>query len=500
MSNINTYIAIDLKSFYASVECASRNLNPLTTNLVVADKERTEKTICLAISPSLKKYGLPGRARLFEVIQKVKLINLERKKIAGFFTGKSSDDNELAKNPNLELDFIIAVPRMATYIKYSADIYDIYLKYIAPEDIHVYSIDEVFIDATKYLNVYKMTPEELTRKIIQDILKETGITATAGIGTNMYLAKVAMDIVAKHQPADVNGVRIAILDEMSYRKLLWTHEPLTDFWRVGRGYAKTLQEIGLYTMGDIAKASINNEDILYSLFGKNAELLIDHAWGIEPTTMEAIKKYQPSNHSIGSGQVLHEAYTSDKAEIIVKEMADSLALDLIEKKLVTNQLVISIGYDIENLKNKSISVNYDGEIKTDFFGRKVPKSVNGIAHINRYTSSSRIITKEVLKVYKKISNPNLLIKRLTLVACSVLPEGQTPKDASIVQLDIFNDYSNLDEKVLNEEKELSKEKKAQEAILKIKQKYGKNAIIKGMDLEEGATTIDRNNQIGGHKA
>ncbi len=500
MSESHIYVAIDLKSFYASVECVARNLDPLTTNLVVADKERTEKTICLAISPSLKKYGLPGRARLFEVIQKIKVVNLERKKKVGKFIGKSFNDNELARNPNLEIDYIVAVPRMATYIKYSAKIYDIYLKYIAPEDIHVYSIDEVFIDITKYLNIYKKTPKELTKLMIRDIFKETGVTATAGIGSNLYLAKVAMDIVAKHQDADEYGVRIAELDERGYRKLLWAHEPLTDFWRVGRGYAKTLNDIGLYTMGDIARASLNNEDILYQLFGKNAELLIDHAWGYEPTTIEAIKKYQPSNHSIGSGQVLHQAYTYEKAEIIVKEMIDSLVLDLIEKKLVTNQLALTIGYDIENLKNSFLALNYSGEITTDYLGRQIPKSAHGNVHLNKYTSSKQIITKEVIAVYKKIVNPRLLIKRINLVACSVIKEEESAKIKTTLQLDIFTNYDNLNEQNLAEIKQLEKEKKAQEAIIKIKKKYGKNAVMKGMDLEEGATTISRNNQIGGHKA
>lgn len=499
MNDMYTYIAIDLKSFYASVECVYRKLDPLTTNLVVADLERTEKTICLAVSPSLKKYGLPGRARLFEVIQKVKEVNNERKKVVGAFTGKSYNSVELDSNPNLEIDYIVATPRMASYIKYSAIIYDIYLKYIAPEDIHVYSIDEVFIDATKYLKMYQLTAKELAMKMIKAVLKETGVTATAGIGPNMFLAKVAMDIVAKHLPADEYGVRIATLDEMSYRKLLWAHEPLTDFWRVGKGYAKTLNDIGLYTMGDIAKTSIKDEDILYRLFGKNAELLIDHAWGYEPTTMEAIKTYQPSNHSIGTGQVLHSPYTFEKAELVLKEMVDNLVLDLIDKKLVTNQLVIVIGYDIDNLSNPSIASKYNGEIKQDYLGRLIPKPAHAIVNLARFTSSVRIIMKRVLEEYHRVVDPRLLIRRINIAAGTITSEKDINKQ-NIVQLDLFSNYDNIDEENETQKVQLEKEKRAQEAILNIKKKYGKNSVMKGMDLEEGATTIDRNNQIGGHRA
>lgn len=500
MSNKHIYMAIDLKSFYASVECVARNLDPLVTNLVVADSARTEKTICLAVSPSLKKYGIGGRARLFEVVQKVKEANYQRKKNINAFSGKSYNEIELINNPSLEIDYIVAVPRMATYIKYSAKIYDIYLKYIAPEDIHVYSIDEVFIDVTRYLNMYNLTPKELAKTMIKDILNETGITATVGIGTNLFLAKVAMDIVAKHQPADEFGVRIAELDEMSYRQLLWTHEPLTDFWRIGKGYMKTLNQIGLYTMGDIAKASLNSEDILYDIFGKNAELIIDHAWGYEPTTIEAIKKYQPSNHSIGSGQVLSCAYSADQAKIVVKEMVDSLTLDLVDKKLCTNQIALTIGYDIENLNNESIKSLYTGEISTDYLGRKIPKHAHGTITFDRYTSSTKNIMREVLSLYDKIINTNLLIKRINLTACSVIPENEITNHQKALQLDLFTNYDNYDEESEKSERELAKEKRTQEAILKIKKKYGKNSIIKGMDIQDGATAIDRNNQIGGHKA
>ncbi|WP_312832970.1 Y-family DNA polymerase [Sedimentibacter saalensis] len=503
-----TYIAIDLKSFYASVECMERELNPLTTNLVVADASRTEKTICLAVSPSLKAYGIPGRARLFEVVQKVKEVNAERlRKAPGrTFTGASFNDAELKFSPDMALDYIAATPRMALYIEYSTQIYNIYLKYIAPEDIHVYSIDEVFIDATDYLITYNLSAHELATKMILDVLKTTGITATAGIGTNLYLCKVAMDIRAKHIPANEKGVKIAELDEMSYRRLLWSHQPLTDFWRVGRGYAKKLEEQGLFTMGDIARCSLGkpndyySEDLLYKLFGINAELLIDHAWGWEPCTIAHIKAYKPSTNSIGSGQVLHSAYTFDKAKLIVREMTDLLVLDLVDKKLVTDQLVLTVGYDIENLSNPVKEKSYKGIITTDYYGRVVPKSAHGSANLGRQTSSSKLILDAVTELFERIVDKNLLIRRVNITANHVVDEAAVQKTDNNEQLDLFTDYETEQANKAYEEAELAREKKMQKAILQIKKKYGKNAILKGMNLEEGATTMERNEQIGGHKA
>ncbi|MGI5825538.1 MAG: DNA methylase [Bacillota bacterium] len=502
------YIAIDLKSFYASVECIERGLDPLTTNLVVADESRTEKTICLAVSPSLKSYGIPGRPRLFEVVQKVKEINDERLKNAPgrAFTGSSANDIEVKANPGIALNYIIAPPRMAHYIEYSTRIYNVYLKYIAPEDIHVYSIDEVFMDVTKYLKAYNMTARELVAKIILDVLETTGITATAGIGTNLYLAKVAMDIRAKHIPVDENGVRIAELDEMSYRRLLWSHRPLKDFWRVGKGYAKKLEEHGLYTMGDIARCSIGkptdfyNEDLLYKLFGINAELLIDHAWGWEPCTIADIKAYKPSSNSICSGQVLQEPYTFEKAKLAVREMADLMVLDLVDKRLVTDQIILTVGYDIQNLTDPEIKKLYRGPVTTDHYGRSVPKSARGTANLGGHTSSTKKILDAVTDLYERIVNKNLLVRRINLTANHVVSEDTVQKQANFEQLDLFTDYSAEQMKKEQEEAELAREKRIQEAMLKIKKKYGKNAILKGMNLEEGATALDRNRMIGGHKA
>ena len=498
------YIAIDLKSFYASQECIARGLDPLTTNLVVADASRTEKTICLAVSPSLKSYGISGRARLFEVVQKVKEINaIRRERAPGRkFTGASCQDPELKANPSLELDYIAAPPRMSHYMECSTKIYNIYLKYVAPEDIHVYSIDEVFIDATPYLRTYGLTAPELARKMIEDVLATTGITATAGIGTNLYLAKVAMDVVAKHVEPDENGVRIASLDEMSYRRQLWDHQPLTDFWRVGRGYAKKLQKHGLHTMGDIARCSLgkegefHNEKLLYKLFGVNAELLIDHAWGWEPCTIADIKAYKPESNSVGSGQVLHCAYEAEKAKLVVREMTDLLVLDLVEKGLVTNQMVLTIGYDIENLTDPVRRNAYRGEITTDHYGRKIPKHAHGTANLGRRTSSTRLITDAVMDLFDRIVDPNLLVRRMNLVACNVLPEQAVRQELSFQQLDLFADTKKQEE----EEAQLEREKRRQQAVLSIRKKFGKNAILKGMNYEEGATTRDRNGQIGGHKA
>ena len=503
-----TYIAIDLKSFYASVECKERNRDPLTTNLVVADKSRTEKTICLAVSPSLKKYGLSGRARLFEVIQKVNAANNIRKLKAPnhVFSGSSDDSTELQKNPSLKIDYIIAPPRMARYMEYSTKIYNIYLKYIAPEDIHIYSIDEVFIDVTHYLSTYNMTARELAMTMIQDILDTTGITATAGIGTNMYLCKIAMDIVAKHIEPDKNGVRIAELDEMSYRRLLWNHKPLTDFWRVGRGYSKKLEKIGLYTMGDIARCSIGkstdyyNEELLYKLFGINAELLIDHAWGYEPCTMEDVKAYKPETNSISSGQVLHCPYEFDKARLVVKEMIDLMALDLVDKGLVTNQIVLTIGYDIENMTDKNRSQSYKGTVTTNYYGKKVPKPAHGTTNLPKQTSSTTLITNAVMELYDKIVNKKLLIRRINIVANKLVDEHSVKNANKYEQLDLFTDYEILKKQREKENAESEREKRMQNTILDIKKKFGKNAILKGMNLQEGATAKDRNNQIGGHKA
>lgn len=490
------YIAIDLKSFYASVECNERGLNPLTTNLVVADSSRTEKTICLAVSPSLKKYGIPGRARLFEVVQKVKEVNIERMRTAPnhTFTGASYDEIALNKNRDLELTYIVAPPRMGYYMKYSTDIYNIYLKWFSTEDIYVYSIDEVFIDVTKYLETYKMKPRELVTKVIQDVYNTTGITATAGIGTNLYLCKVAMDIVAKHTEPNENGVRIAGLDEITYRKLLWEHRPLTDFWRVGKGYATKLEKNRIFTMGDVARISIKNEELLYKLFGINAELLIDHAWGYEPVTLDEIKAYKPKTNSISSGQVLHCPYNYEDTKLIVKEMTELLTLDLVAKNLVTNQMVLTIGYDVENLTNFYLKNLYKGEVTTDRYGRKVPKHAHGTINLNHKTSSTKIITKAVMELYERIMNKNLLVRRIYVVANNVIDEETARKEEIYEQIDLFEDYKKKEE----ENKIEKKEKNLQKAMIDIKNKYGKNAIIKGMNLQDAGTTIDRNQQIGGH--
>lgn len=501
-----TYIAIDLKSFYASVECVERGLDPLTTNLVVADGSRTDKTICLAVSPSLKSYGVPGRPRLFEVKQKVKDINYDRRKINHYknFTGSSYSDIDLKNDISLQLDYITAVPRMAYYIEYSTRIYSVYLKYIAPEDIHVYSIDEVFMDVTSYLKTYNMNARELAMTIIKDVLKTTGITATAGIGTNLYLAKVAMDIVAKKMPADKYGVRIAELDEKSYRKQLWTHTPITDFWRVGGGYARRLENVGLYTMGDIAMCSLgkaheyHNEDLLYKIFGVNAELLIDHAWGYEPCTIKDIKSYKPENNSVGSGQVLHKPYSNEKAKLVVKEMMELLSLDLVSKRLVTNQVVLTIGYDRENIGNQSI--HYNGEITSDHYGRATPKHAHGTINLKDYTSSTKILMDAVEMLFDRITDKSLLIRRINITACKVINEMNIRKIKSHDQLDLFTDYEALKKQEEKENIEREKEKNLQKAILNIKMKYGKNSVLKGMNLEEDATAKDRNSQIGGHKA
>ena len=498
-----TYIAIDLKSFYASVECVERGLDPLTTHLVVADKSRTEKTICLAVSPSLKSYGVGGRPRLFEVVQKVGEINRERRKNIGYraFSGKSCFDPEIKANPALELDYIVAPPRMAYYIEYSTKVYQVYLKYIAPEDIYPYSIDEVFIDATEYLESYKMTAHELALKMVRDVLKETGITATAGIGTNMYLCKVAMDIVAKHIPADKDGVRIAELDEMSYRQKLWNHKPLTSFWRVGKGIAQKLEQNGMDTMGKVARCSIENEDLLYNLFGVNAELLIDHAWGWEPVGMKEVKAYKPETNSISNGQVLSEGYDYKKARVVVMEMADEISLNLVKHHFVADQIVLTINYDAENLTNPDLKAKYFGPVTTDYYGRQVPKHAHGMANLDVPTSSGKLIMQAVRDLYAKIVNPNLLVRRINLTVNHVISEevaATLPKPAE--QLDLFADYDDQARRAEEKAGDLAKERKVQEALLDIKAKFGKNAILKGLNFEEGATAKERNQQIGGHKA
>ena len=552
MKENRTYLAIDMKSFYASVECQERGLNPLTTHLVVADVSRTEKTICLAVSPSLKAYGIPGRARLFEVVTKVREVNARRlQKSPGHrFTDKSYDADRLAADPSLELTYIAAVPRMALYMEYSTRVYQIYLRYISSQDIHVYSIDEVLMDVTDYLGTYGLTARELAKKMVREVYQEIGITATVGIGTNLYLAKVAMDIMAKHVAPDQDGVRIAELDEISYRRQLWSHRPLRDFWRVGPGYVRKLEENGMYTMGDIARCSLGkpgsfwNEDLLYRLFGVNAELLIDHAWGWEPCTMDLIKAYKPDNKSFSSGQVLPEPYSAGKTRTVVHEMAEAAALSLVEKQMVTDQLFLTIGYDISNLNpggrtgndpadraaaaggayssdrstgsgssgaaDRKDSMNsmadgvssYRGEISTDYYGRKIPKHAHGTANLDRLTSSGKLISKAVLELYDRIINPDLLIRRIYLGVNHVVSEEEAAAkaDDTFEQLDLFTDYQALEEKRKKEEEALSKEKKLQKAMLDIRKKYGNNSIVKGLNMKEESTGLERNKYIGGHKA
>lgn len=494
------FIAIDLKSFYASVECVERGLDPLTTNLVVADESRTEKTICLAATPAIKSYGVPGRARLFEVVQKIKAANSIRRFYAPSkkLTGTSHDATELANDPNLAIDYIVAPPRMAFYMDYSARIYKVYLRYIAPQDIHTYSIDEVFINAAPYLDTYKMTAHNLGMKLVREVLKETGITATAGIGTNLYLAKIAMDIVAKHMPPDQDGVRIAALDEMSYRRKLWAHTPLTDFWRVGKGYAEKLANMGLYSMGDIARRSLDaqGEKELYRVLGVNAELLIDHAWGYEPCTMEAIKAYRPASTSVSSGQVLHCPYTNEQARLIVWEMADQMILDLVAKKLMTSQIVLDIGYDIEN-----IAKGYTGPVHIDHYGRRVPKPAHGTVNLKKHSSSTKQLLHETLALYDRIVAPTLMVRRITITMGKLINEDSAAKqNEDVVQFDLFSDTAKEAKESETAEHAEQKEKSLQHAMIAIKNKFGKNAILKAANLKEEARTIARNSEIGGHKA
>lgn len=494
------FIAIDLKSFYASVECVERGLDPLTTNLVVADESRTEKTICLAATPAIKSYGVPGRARLFEVVQKIKAANSIRRFYAPSkkLTGTSHDATELANDPNLAIDYIVAPPRMAFYMDYSARIYKVYLRYIAPQDIHTYSIDEVFINAAPYLDTYKMTAHNLGMKLVREVLKETGITATAGIGTNLYLAKIAMDIVAKHMPPDQDGVRIAALDEMSYRRKLWAHTPLTDFWRVGKGYAEKLANMGLYSMGDIARRSLDAQGAkeLYRVLGVNAELLIDHAWGYEPCTMEAIKAYRPASTSVSNGQVLHCPYTNEQARLIVWEMADQMILDLVAKKLMTSQIVLDIGYDIEN-----IAKGYTGPVHIDHYGRRVPKPAHGKVNLKKHSSSTKQLLHETLALYDRIVAPTLMVRRITITMGKLINEDSAAKqNEDVVQFDLFSDTAKEAKESETAEHAEQKEKSLQHAMIAIKNKFGKNAILKAANLKEEARTIARNSEIGGHKA
>lgn len=498
------YAAIDLKSFYASVECIQRGLDPLTTNLLVADASRTEKTICLAVSPSLKSYGIPGRARLFEAVQQVGLVNALRRAKApgGQFRGKSWDAEELNRDPSLQIDYITAPPRMSLYMQTSTKIYEIYLQYVAPEDMHVYSVDEVFLDITPYLKTSGLTPYAFVRQIIRDVVQQTGITATAGIGTNLYLSKIAMDIVAKHEPADAYGVRIAQMDEMGYRRLLWDHRPLTDFWRVGPGYARKLEKVGLHTMGDVARCSLggpddfHNEELLFRLFGVAAELLIDHAWGVEPCTIADIKAYRPESNSISSGQVLTCPYSADKAKLVMREMTDLLVLDLVDKGLMTDQMVLTVGYDVDNLLDPERRQRYKGPVETDRYGRKVPKYAHGTANLPAYSSSTREITQAVMELFDRIVDKELLVRRMTIAACRILTERAVSQASLMEQLDLFAQP----EAAEAQEARRQREKRRQQAVLEIQKKYGKNAILKGMNLEEGATARERNRQIGGHKA
>ena len=505
-----TYIAIDLKSFYASVECVARGLDPLTTHLIVADPTRTEKTICLAVTPALKAYGISGRARLFEVVEKAREVNIGREHDFGApLSGEATDSKVLASHPEMALGYLVAPPRMAEYVDCSRRIYEIYLKYVSKEDIHVYSIDEVFIDATDYIKLYKLSAHELAMKMMKDVLSETGVTATCGIGTNMYLCKIAMDIVAKHMEPDEDGVRIAEIDEYDYRRLLWDHEPITDFWRVGHGIASRLARLGIHTMGDIALASVGkfgggiNENMLYELFGVNAELLIDHAWGYEPAMIADVKAYRPMSESISSGQVLKEPYEWKKARLIVKEMTDLLALDLVEKGLVTDKIVLTICYDSENLKDPAKAASYKGPVVRDYYGRPAPQHAHGTENLEFKTSSSRLLVAAMMRLYDRITDRNLTVRRINIGAMMLDSEehaGEASVSSGYTQIDMFTDYATIELERQQRDEDLRKEKQVQQTIIDLKKRFGKNAVIKGMNLEEGSTAQERNGQIGGHKA
>ena len=503
------YVAIDLKSFYASVECTERGLDPLDANLVVADESRTDKTICLAVSPALKAHGISGRARLFEAKQRIREVNAERRMNAPNhrFTGKSIYASELERDPSLALDFVVATPRMHYYMNYSRKIVEIYLRYISPEDLLVYSIDEVFIDVTPYLLRYRMNAHDFAMMLVRQVMEETRITATAGIGTNMYLAKIAMDIVAKHMPADKDGVRIAELDERSYREALWCHTPLTDFWRIGKGIARKLETYGMHTMGDVARCSVGkptdyrNEDLLYRLFGINAELIIDHAWGWEPTEIKDCQDYTPEGKSISQGQVLSRPYTPAEGRVVVQEMADQISLDLVRKGLYTDQVVLDVGYDIENLTDRGRAAAYGGEVVTDWYGRKVPKPVHGSQNLGRHVASTERIVEAVRTIFDRIADETLLMRRFTVAVCNLLTaEEVKAAETKPEQLDLFTDYEAQQTERRAEDAALEKETRRQKALLDIRDKYGKNAVVRGLNLQEGATAIERNSQIGGHKA
>ena len=496
------YLAIDLKSFFASVECVERGLDPLTTNLVVADAARTEKTICLAVTPSLKAHGISGRARLFEVVQRVREVNAMRRQRAPGrqFSGKSCFAPELRRDPSLELDYIVAKPHMARYIDVSTRVYQIYLGYVAPEDIHVYSIDEVFIDATAYLKTYGLTARELARRMIADVLRQTGVTATAGIGTNLYLCKIAMDIMAKRIEPDADGVRIAELDEQGYRQQLWEHRPLTDFWRLGPGYARRLEAAGMHTMGDIAARAEWDEEWFYRTFGINAGLLLDHAWGVEPCTIADIKAYRPEASSLGAGQVLHCPYPNDKARLIVWEMTEQLALELVEKRLVTDQVVLTVGYDIENLSAPAARAAYRRAVARDQYGRCVPKHAQASETLGRPTASARLMTEAMLRLFDRITDPALLVRRVNIAANHVLPERFAAQAAEPVQLELFSTPEEQQRRSEREEAELLREKRRQQTVVALRQRYGKNVILRGSNFLDGATMRERNGQIGGHRA
>ncbi len=508
MSADRVYAAIDLKSFYASVECVERGLDPITTNLVVADDSRTEKTICLAVSPALKTFGIPGRPRLFEVVSRVRKLNADRQiKAPGRkLTGTSWNLNELLKDPSLGIDYITAVPRMSHYMRVSGEINAVYQQYIAPEDIHVYSIDEVFIDLTGYLKTYSLTPHELTVKLIHEVFSKTGITATAGIGTNLYLAKIAMDIVAKHAEPDSDGVRIAELDEMSYRQKLWNHRPITDFWRVGHGTADRLAEKGLYTMGDIAKCSLGKkpdyytEELLYDLFGVNAELLIDHAWGWEPCTIADIKSYKSDSSSISSGQVLKCPYNFEDSKLIIREMAEDLVLELVREGLQTDQIVLNVSYDAENLSASDRAEKYSGPVKKDYYGRTVPKSAHGSANLSGYTASGKLITAAFMDLADRILDRKLLTRHIYVIFNHVLPEAQVPSAETVLQPDLFSFSGNSEDSDEEDKASLEKEKRLQQSVIEIQHKFGKNSVFKGMSLLESSTHKERNEQIGGHRS
>ena len=498
-----TYFAIDLKSFFASVECVERGLNPLSTHLVVADKSRTEKTVCLAVTPSLKAYGIAGRARLFEVVQSVREIN--RNRLAQCpehqFVGKSYMTADLEAHPDWELDYIVAPPRMAYYIDYSKRVYNVYLRYVQSKDVHSYSIDEVFIDATDYLELYNMSAHAFALMLVKEVLRETGVTATAGIGTNLYLAKVAMDIKAKHIDADMDGVRIAELDEMSYRKCLWNYKPITKFWRIGHGIAKRLEACHVYTMGDLARLSVRNEKVLFKYFGINAELLIDHAWGVEPCTIADIKDYRPEQKSISRGQVLHEPYDYEKTVAVVREMAEQMSLELFDKQMVAGQLTIDVGYDRESLRLPNFAQVFRDNLVSDHYGRQVPKPAHATTQIDGNSIfSTELVVNTFINLLDKCANKALLFRRMNLTAGNLKSYVDLHKEQRVVQLDLFTDYSVLENEKRQAEEKRKKVTKVQETVLHIKRDLGKNAILKGSNFAEGATMKERNMQIGGHKA